>query len=164
RVLERIRAAGRLRVPRLVLSGGEPTVNPHLEAYIHLAKEVGIQDVSLMTNAVRLEEPGVAESLRAAGLDRVFVSLHAPDAALSDRLTRAPGTRRLDSPRQSRPGDSAPGRVGVRARELAGGLSGGGAIGRRRYRIGCPRHGRRRPRRASRSAPRRAADPGAFGR
>lgn len=92
RVVERIREAARARIPRLVLGGGEPTLCPELESWIRLAKEGGIHDVTLMTNAVRLAEPGAARALRAVGLDRAFVSLHAHESALSDALTRTPGT------------------------------------------------------------------------
>ena len=50
--------------------------------------------VELQTNAVLLDRPGFAEALRAAGLTHAQVSLHGPDAAVSDRLTAAPGTHR----------------------------------------------------------------------
>lgn len=76
----------------VVLSGGEPTLNPRLVDYIALARASGAREVELQTNAVRLGEPGLAERLRGAGLDRAFVSLHGATAATGDAVTRAPGT------------------------------------------------------------------------
>jgi len=74
----------------VVLSGGEPTLSPRLLEYVRLAKAEGAPHVDLQTNAVRLEE--MAPALAEAGVDWVFVSLHAPDAATSDAITGAPGT------------------------------------------------------------------------
>jgi MoaA/NifB/PqqE/SkfB family radical SAM enzyme len=76
----------------LVLSGGEPTLNPHLVEYVRLAKRVGVRTVELQTNATRLAGRGLAPALADAGLDRAMVSLHGSTAALSDAITDAPGT------------------------------------------------------------------------
>lgn len=73
------------------LSGGEPTLHPHLPELVALARR-GSPLVSLQTNAVRLAEPGLAQALRDAGLQEAFVSLHAAEAGVSDRITGAPGT------------------------------------------------------------------------
>jgi hypothetical protein len=86
-----IRAAA-ARGARIVLSGGEPTLHPELPDFIRLARSLGPHPVQIQTNAVRLDEPGRAEGLRAAGLDEAVVSLHASSAALSDAITEAPGT------------------------------------------------------------------------
>jgi len=76
----------------LVLSGGEPTLNPRLTDYVRLAKRVGVRTVELQTNATRLAERGLAPALAEAGLDRAMVSLHGSTAPLSDDITGAPGT------------------------------------------------------------------------
>jgi molybdenum cofactor biosynthesis enzyme MoaA len=76
----------------LVLSGGEPTLNPRLVEYVRLAKHVGVRAVELQTNATRLAERSLARALADAGLDRAMVSLHGSTAALSDAITGAPGT------------------------------------------------------------------------
>ena len=76
----------------LVLSGGEPTLNPHLVEYVRLAKRVGVRSVELQTNATRLAGRGLAPALADAGLDQAMVSLHGSTAALSDAITDAPGT------------------------------------------------------------------------
>jgi hypothetical protein len=76
----------------LVLSGGEPTLNPRLVEYVRLAKRVGVRTVELQTNATRLAGRGLARALAEAGLDQAMVSLHGSTAALSDGITGAPGT------------------------------------------------------------------------
>ncbi|MEO8601928.1 MAG: radical SAM protein [bacterium] len=76
----------------VVFSGGEPTLNPRLLDYIHLAREQGVWGVELQTNATRVVERGLAQPLAAAGLDQAMVSLHGSTAELSDTVTGAPGT------------------------------------------------------------------------
>lgn len=79
-------------VKTLALSGGEPTLHPDLAALIeHAERRLGLE-VTLQTNAVQLAKPRVLDRLVAAGLKRVFVSLHSMDPAISDAMTRAPGT------------------------------------------------------------------------
>ena len=63
-----------LGVRRLRITGGEPLIRPHLPGLIRrLAPIPGIRDVALTTNGVLLADQ--AEALRAAGLDRITVSL-----------------------------------------------------------------------------------------
>lgn len=76
----------------VVLSGGEPTLNPRLREYIELARSAGAFEVELQTNAIRLADTALTASLISAGLDRVMVSLHGSRADISDAVTRAPGT------------------------------------------------------------------------
>lgn len=91
RVRRAIAEAGAARAI-LALSGGEPTLNPRLEDYARLGKDSGVIEIELQTNAIRLAEPGRVERLRDAGVDVVFVSLHGPNAEISDAVTNAPGT------------------------------------------------------------------------
>ncbi len=76
----------------LAISGGEPTLNPRLAEYLARAVALGIADVQLQTNAVKMSDPAYTAELVAAGLRRAFVSLHGTSAATSDRVTAAPGT------------------------------------------------------------------------
>jgi MoaA/NifB/PqqE/SkfB family radical SAM enzyme len=101
-ILEIARAGGVLH-----LSGGEPTLHPRLVEYVALGKQEGATMVELQTNAVRLADPALTRALEAAGVDVAFVSLHGSHAALSDAITRAPGTfektvRGLDGLAQTR--------------------------------------------------------------
>lgn len=75
----------------VTLSGGEPTLNPNLLDYVRLARGEGATEVTVQTNATRIDER-LAAGLRDAGADLLFVSLHGSNAALSDIVTGAPGT------------------------------------------------------------------------
>jgi len=76
----------------LIISGGEPMMDAHLAEYIARARELGIEHVTIETNAILAERGDMAARLREAGLTTAFVSLHSPDAEVSDAITRAPGT------------------------------------------------------------------------
>lgn len=76
----------------LDLSGGEPTLNPRLPEYIALARQLGVPEVELQTNALAMADPDYARTLADAGLRQAFVSLHGTSAEVSDRVTAAPGT------------------------------------------------------------------------
>ena len=89
RWIEDLRAAG---ARALIVSGGEPSLDPRLEDYVRHARALGFTQVTLETNAVQCAKPGYAERLRDAGVTTAFVSLHSPDPAVSDAITRAPGT------------------------------------------------------------------------
>jgi len=86
-----IRAAA-ARGSRIVLSGGEPTLDPRLPEWIRLARSLSARDVVLQTNAVRLDDDALVTRLEEAGLDEAFVSLHGATAAVSDAVTESPGT------------------------------------------------------------------------
>ncbi|MEI8259211.1 MAG: radical SAM protein, partial [Deltaproteobacteria bacterium] len=89
--IEDLRAAG---ADTLIISGGEPMLDPELPRYIRRGHELGFDEVTLETNAIQASKQGYAERLRDAGLKRAFVSLHSGDPDASDRVTRAPGTHR----------------------------------------------------------------------
>jgi MoaA/NifB/PqqE/SkfB family radical SAM enzyme len=76
---------------RLTISGGEPTLNARLVDWVRLGKRLGVREVELQTNAVRINDT-LAQSLAEAGVDVALVSLHARDAQTSDAITEAPGT------------------------------------------------------------------------
>jgi uncharacterized Fe-S cluster-containing radical SAM superfamily protein len=87
--IEDLAAAG---ARSLLLSGGEPTLDPALFRYLDRARALGFTATTLETNAVQMARPGFAARLHEAGLTTAFVSLHSGDAAVSDAITRAPGT------------------------------------------------------------------------
>jgi len=93
RIRAEIERAARDDVALLALSGGEPTLDPHLFEHISLARSLGLR-VRLQTNALRCAEPEFATRLAEAGLQEAFVSLHAADAGRSDAITNAPDTHR----------------------------------------------------------------------
>jgi pyruvate-formate lyase-activating enzyme len=90
-VREAILAAGRAGA-KIILSGGEPTLDPLLPEYLRLARSVSELPVEVQTNATVLDMPYRLEPLVDAGLAEAFVSLHASTAEISDAVTEAPGT------------------------------------------------------------------------
>lgn len=76
----------------VVLSGGEPTLNPRLVEYVELASRLGAASVELQSNATRLGNGGLAAALAEAGLQGAMISLHGATAEVSDAVTGAPGT------------------------------------------------------------------------
>lgn len=85
-----VRAADR-GVDRVSFGGGEPTLAKDIVHYVRAARRLGIRKVELVTNAVLLDKPAKVAALREAGLTDAFVSLHAHDERLSQRLTRKVG-------------------------------------------------------------------------
>lgn len=76
----------------LVITGGEPTINPRLPEFIDRAYRVHGMSVTLQTNAIRLKKESYTRQLAEAGLGTLFVSFHSADKSISDTMTRAPGT------------------------------------------------------------------------
>ena len=77
---------------KITLSGGEPLLHPRITDFVRLAKSVSTLPVLLQTNAIRLANSNLAQTLAEAGLDEAFVSLHGATAEVSDVVTHAPGT------------------------------------------------------------------------
>jgi pyruvate-formate lyase-activating enzyme len=93
-----VEAAGRLGsqgVETVVITGGEPTLHQVLFDVARAAREGGVRQIVVQTNAVKLGEPGFAASLRAAGVTTMFVSLHSRTADVSDRITCTDATHAL---------------------------------------------------------------------
>jgi cyclic pyranopterin phosphate synthase len=76
---------------RVRITGGEPLVRRDLPTLVRLLRAIdGIEEISLSTNAVLLEEQ--AEPLRAAGVDRLNISLDSLRPERIDALARRPGS------------------------------------------------------------------------
>jgi cyclic pyranopterin phosphate synthase len=77
-----------LGVTRVRLTGGEPLLRRDLPSLVRMIADVaGIRDLALTTNGVLLADH--AEALRAAGLQRITVSLDTLNRETFVRLTRA---------------------------------------------------------------------------
>jgi cyclic pyranopterin phosphate synthase len=75
-------------VTRVRLTGGEPLLRRDIVEVVHAVRCVdGLEDLSITTNASRLDE--FAEPLRDAGLDRVNVSLDSLDATRFNEVVRS---------------------------------------------------------------------------
>ncbi len=91
KMLRQIARAASRGVSRLSFSGGEPTLSPHLAAFVDTAHRCGIRQIELVTNGVLLDRPARVTMLSEAGLTHAFVSLHAHTEALSARITGQTG-------------------------------------------------------------------------
>ncbi len=87
---ELLRAVGlcaRIGFTKLRLTGGEPTIRPHLVELVRAMKSFpGIEEISMTTNALLLSRN--AEELKMAGLDRINVSLDTLDPDRFKLMTR----------------------------------------------------------------------------
>jgi GTP 3',8-cyclase len=73
-ITEVVRQLAPLGLRRIRITGGEPTIRPNLESLIAQIHGIGtVEDIALSTNGARL--PELAPRLRAAGLDRVNMSV-----------------------------------------------------------------------------------------
>ncbi|MBM4353301.1 MAG: radical SAM protein [Deltaproteobacteria bacterium] len=76
----------------VMFSGGEPTLNPRLPAFIEEAARAGLRHITVESNAVRFSDPDVVATCRAAGLDTAFVSFHSCRPETVETLTRLEGS------------------------------------------------------------------------
>ena len=80
-----VRAFRALGVEKVRLTGGEPLLRADVPELVRVLKqEIGVKDVALTTNGWLLEK--LAPALRAAGLDRLNVSVDSLDEATAGRL------------------------------------------------------------------------------
>jgi cyclic pyranopterin phosphate synthase len=74
----------------ICFTSGEPTTNKRFPYWVKLAKDEGAKRISVMTNGRALGHEGYTKLLVAAGLRRVYVSIHGHTAKLHEGLTRTP--------------------------------------------------------------------------
>lgn len=81
-----------LGVGHISFTGGEPTAYKDLLALIEKAASQHRMTVSIQTNAIAMASDAYTRRLVEAGLDVAMISYHSADSAVSDAMTRAPGT------------------------------------------------------------------------
>ncbi|MGO9835720.1 MAG: GTP 3',8-cyclase MoaA [Polyangiaceae bacterium] len=81
-----VRALVQSGVRRFRVTGGEPLLHPHVVDRVAFIASLGVEDLALTTNATRLAK--LARPLRAAGLQRLTVSLDSLVAERFWRITR----------------------------------------------------------------------------
>ena len=84
-VLERLATIG---VPHVIFTGGEPILFDGLPELVRHSTELGLVS-GMNTNGRRLSDPAYVESLRAAGLDHVQITLQSFDPAVHDAMSGA---------------------------------------------------------------------------
>jgi MoaA/NifB/PqqE/SkfB family radical SAM enzyme len=90
----RLRVARRLGRTAVDLTGGEPSIRPDILEVIDFARSIGYSDVNMITNGLKLADPGFCAELVQAGLNDVLFSIHSPVESEHDYLTRVKGSYR----------------------------------------------------------------------
>lgn len=81
----------KLGVP-LLFTGGEPTINPNLEALVKLARRRGFRRICLQTNGRMLCYRDFCLLLVKAGITEFSFSIHGSVRTVHERMTRVPGS------------------------------------------------------------------------
>ncbi|GBD95980.1 cyclic pyranopterin monophosphate synthase [bacterium BMS3Abin06] len=81
-----IRIARNHGLRKVRITGGEPLMRKNIISLVSSIKETGIRDLSLTTNGITLSK--IAGDLKAAGLDRVNISLDTLEAARYKTITK----------------------------------------------------------------------------
>jgi|TARA_B100000959_G_C14918253_1_gene598341 GTP 3',8-cyclase len=83
-----IRIAMSLGINKLRITGGEPTLYPHLDELLQEVGKMGLKDIALTTNGSRIRKQW-AERWKENGLNRVTVSLDTLKPQRKDAITRS---------------------------------------------------------------------------
>ncbi|WP_424769024.1 GTP 3',8-cyclase MoaA [Paenibacillus sp. sgz302251] len=93
-IVEVVESGAALGISKLRITGGEPLIRPGLDQLIsRLSAIPGIRDIALTTNGIFLAKQ--AEALRAAGLNRVNISLDTLDPARFRFIARRGDLKRV---------------------------------------------------------------------
>lgn len=90
RVARVLREQAERGIESVHFTGGEPTIHPQFVEILQLAKKLGMR-TSIGTIGTRLADPAFA-ARALPFLDEALFSLHGPDAATHEALTRRPGS------------------------------------------------------------------------
>jgi cyclic pyranopterin phosphate synthase len=86
-ILFLVRVGASLGVNKIRLTGGEPTIRPHLVELVRaIAQTPGIKDLAMTTNGILLDK--LAQPLAEAGLQRVNISMDTLDGEKFHKITR----------------------------------------------------------------------------
>jgi len=85
-IIRLVNIFARLGIDKIRLTGGEPSIHPDLIEIVSGIRNAGIDRISMTTNGLRLAD--LARPLKAAGLERVNVSVDTLDPERFHRVTR----------------------------------------------------------------------------
>jgi MoaA/NifB/PqqE/SkfB family radical SAM enzyme len=91
KVRARMREGAGKGLPRLFLSGGEPTIHPDYLSFIEYGKQLGFSRISTITNGRMFYYPQFAARAVRGGLNEVIFSLNSHDEATHDALVGVKG-------------------------------------------------------------------------
>jgi len=87
-----LQAGANAGLERLVFSGGEITIRRDILDLVETASHLGYVDIQIQTNGRLLSELELLQQLLEAGASEFGISLHGPDPAIHEALTRVPGS------------------------------------------------------------------------
>lgn len=87
KIVDRLWALG---IPHLIFTGGEPTLRDDLPELIQYAENLG-QITGLNTNARRLSDPDLIQSLVDSGLDHIQITVESHDPDIHDQMVNKKG-------------------------------------------------------------------------
>ena len=76
----------------IYFTGGEPTIRKDFLKLVKAAKNIGMKNIKMQTNAVMLSGEKYTKNLANSGLTFAFVSLHSHYKNISETITRVPGS------------------------------------------------------------------------
>jgi len=79
-------------IKEVEFTGGEPTIRKDLFELVSYAKELGFNNLSIITNGLVLANPNYAKDLVHAGIDDFLFSVHGHNEEIHDDMTRTPGS------------------------------------------------------------------------
>ncbi len=82
----------RSRSRRVVLTGGEVTVLPDVEGLVRRCRDLGFEEVGIISNGRALARPGAADRLVEAGLTEACVTVYDLRAEVHDAMTGVEGS------------------------------------------------------------------------
>jgi MoaA/NifB/PqqE/SkfB family radical SAM enzyme len=87
---------GRVRFGKtqIEFTGGEATIRPDFPQLVAYAKELGYEEISLITNGLKMSYPDYCKKIVDAGVNDVLFSFHSFNPEKHDWLTQIPGSHR----------------------------------------------------------------------
>jgi pyruvate-formate lyase-activating enzyme len=90
-VYEALRASRARGATEVGYSGGEPSIDPRIVAFVRYANELGFTHQSMNTNGIKFRNPQFCTEIIDAGLTNVDISIHGHTDALHDGLVAKRG-------------------------------------------------------------------------
>jgi len=77
---------------RIIFTGREPTLYPHLVDLIKIARKTGYKAIQIKSNGRMFYYPNFAEKIVEAGLTELIILIYSSKAKIHDRITKTPGS------------------------------------------------------------------------
>lgn len=88
-IAEQVRRTAAAGFRRAILSGGEPTIYPHLDAVLGLLRQSGFEAFGIQSNGLKLADPAFVDHLVDAGMRFCHVSFDSPDPSTQNTMAHS---------------------------------------------------------------------------